>query len=346
MTHRQALSAETAPRNDQRNRILDAARKAVAAHGLAGLDADEVGRTAGVPASAVVRHFPTRRCLFETAATAPLDTYAQHVARVGRKLADADRTERFELCYDLHRELFQVMQQTAPLLTAALAHGGDAGHALYRDCLRTTLDALRAAIEVAASGWSYQDGDAEIISVMSLGTYLWLALLGEFGEQTADTDQMARRFLAFVMRAHEVAPPPADLPAETVPPEPDQIITDEVWAVLSPHLPAATGRGQRWRDHHLMLEAVAWKCSTDLPWRCLPTRFGPWQTVWKRAQRWQADGTWSRLVDAVAQAPDTVRAQCEWMCALVVPGPSGALTASFRKTIPVPDSPGRQLLSP
>lgn len=42
------------------------------------------------------------------------------------------------------------------------------------------------------------------------------------------------------------------------------------------------------------------KFRTGLPWRDLPERFGPWQTVNGRFDRWAADGTFDRLL-AVAQ---------------------------------------------
>jgi transposase len=43
---------------------------------------------------------------------------------------------------------------------------------------------------------------------------------------------------------------------------------------------------------------------TGVPWRDLPARYGPWETVDKRFARWQADGTW-------AQIEATLRAQAD-----------------------------------
>ncbi len=64
-------------------------------------------------------------------------------------------------------------------------------------------------------------------------------------------------------------------------------------------LPAGRARG-RWRDHRQVLEGIVFKFRTGLPWRDLPERFGPWQTVHGRFARWAADGTFDRLF-AVAQ---------------------------------------------
>ena len=38
---------------------------------------------------------------------------------------------------------------------------------------------------------------------------------------------------------------------------------------------------------------------TGCPWRDLPERFGPWQTVWKRHARFSKDGTWDQILAAL-----------------------------------------------
>lgn len=53
------------------------------------------------------------------------------------------------------------------------------------------------------------------------------------------------------------------------------------------------------------------KFRTGLPWRDLPERFGPWQTVHGRFARWAADSTFDRLL-AVAQT----RAEVDWLVAI------------------------------
>jgi transposase len=32
------------------------------------------------------------------------------------------------------------------------------------------------------------------------------------------------------------------------------------------------------------------------PWRDVPARYGPWQTVYGLFRRWQRDGTWARIL--------------------------------------------------
>jgi transposase len=81
------------------------------------------------------------------------------------------------------------------------------------------------------------------------------------------------------------------------------VFSDELWAVIEPVLPSDVGRrGQRWSDHRMILEGIAWRFRVGAPWRDLPATFGPWQTVWKRHYRWSVDGTYARVFLAVQQA--------------------------------------------
>jgi putative transposase len=80
------------------------------------------------------------------------------------------------------------------------------------------------------------------------------------------------------------------------------VISDELWAVLEPVLPACGGRrGRPWNDHRLTLEAISWRFRTGAPWRDLPAEFGCWQSVWERHRRWSTDGTYAAMF-AAAQA--------------------------------------------
>lgn len=61
-----------------------------------------------------------------------------------------------------------------------------------------------------------------------------------------------------------------------------------------------------------MIEAIAWRYRTGSPWRDLPESFGPWQTAWKRLDRWSGDGTWERLVQHVQGDADAA-AELDWV---------------------------------
>lgn len=93
------------------------------------------------------------------------------------------------------------------------------------------------------------------------------------------------------------------------------VISDAAWARLEPLLPDRTPRrGGRWRDHREVLEAIAWKYRTGAPWRALPERFGPWQSVYDRHVRWSGDGTYDRLLAAAHTAADAA-GELDWLVA-------------------------------
>jgi transposase len=71
-------------------------------------------------------------------------------------------------------------------------------------------------------------------------------------------------------------------------------LTDQEWERLAPLLPAMTPRrGGRWRDHRQVLNGILFRTRTGVPWRDVPDRYGPWETLYKRFARWQTDGTWA-----------------------------------------------------
>lgn len=61
-----------------------------------------------------------------------------------------------------------------------------------------------------------------------------------------------------------------------------------------------------------MIDGVLWRLRTGAPWRDLPERYGPRQTVYERFTRWEADGTWARLLEHV-QVRDDAIGRVEWM---------------------------------
>jgi transposase len=74
------------------------------------------------------------------------------------------------------------------------------------------------------------------------------------------------------------------------------VLTDVQWARIEPLLPSSDGqRGRPFRDHRQVVEGIVFRYRTGVPWRDLPQRFGPWQTVWKRHRRFSTDGTWDRI---------------------------------------------------
>ena len=73
-------------------------------------------------------------------------------------------------------------------------------------------------------------------------------------------------------------------------------LTDEQWELLSEHLPKLRGKPA---DDRLFLDAVIFVARTGIPWRDLPGRFGNWNSVWRRFDRWSERGVWEDLFEAV-----------------------------------------------
>src|SRR5919197_3894488 len=82
--------------------------------------------------------------------------------------------------------------------------------------------------------------------------------------------------------------------------------TDQAWTAIQPLLPSTACPGGQWADHRRVVNGIFWKLSTGVPWRDLPERYGPWQTCYERFRRWQADGTWQRLLAHAQTRSDAV----------------------------------------
>ena len=54
----------------------------------------------------------------------------------------------------------------------------------------------------------------------------------------------------------------------------------------------------------MILNAMFWILATGAPWRDLPARYGPWETVYSRFARWQREGRWARIVATLREQAD------------------------------------------
>lgn len=88
-------------------------------------------------------------------------------------------------------------------------------------------------------------------------------------------------------------------------------LTNAEWGRLEPLLPRGGARGGRWSEHRRVINGVLFRARTGVPWRDLPERFGPWETVYKRHRRWSADGTWDMLLARV-QAAENAEGRIDW----------------------------------
>ncbi|WP_406466150.1 transposase [Streptomyces sp. NBC_00111] len=54
-------------------------------------------------------------------------------------------------------------------------------------------------------------------------------------------------------------------------------LSDAEWERLRPLLPVSNGRCGRWRDHRPVIDGILHRVRTDVHWRDLSERYGPWK---------------------------------------------------------------------
>ena len=82
-------------------------------------------------------------------------------------------------------------------------------------------------------------------------------------------------------------------------------LTDQQWEQIRPHLPGQKHHpGKTAQDNLLFVNAVFWIAKTGAPWRDLPERFGIWNSVFQRYNRWCKRRVWQRILEALGGDPD------------------------------------------
>jgi transposase len=81
-------------------------------------------------------------------------------------------------------------------------------------------------------------------------------------------------------------------------------LTDEQWAVVDPLIirpaPRADGKGRPRQDDRALLNGMIWILRTGAPWADLPDRYPPYQSVHRRFQEWVDNGSFERILTALA----------------------------------------------
>ena len=111
-----------------------------------------------------------------------------------------------------------------------------------------------------------------------------------------------------------------------------QLVSDELWAVIAPLLPAERKKPKGGRPripNRAVLTGILLVLATGLPWEQLPPEMGcgSGMTCWRRLRDWQKAGIWDRLhvllLERLSQAD-----QLDWSRASLdagsVPAPGGA----------------------
>ncbi len=86
-------------------------------------------------------------------------------------------------------------------------------------------------------------------------------------------------------------------------------ISETDWERIEDLLPGRAGHpGVTAADNRLFVNAIFWIARTGAPWRDLPERFGHWNSVFQRFNRWAKKGVWGRVMDTLGQDADL-----EWL---------------------------------
>lgn len=82
-------------------------------------------------------------------------------------------------------------------------------------------------------------------------------------------------------------------------------LSDVQWLAIRDLLPGKKrDPGRTGANNRRFVDAVLWIARTGAPWRDLPSRFGPWNSVFQRYNRWCKRGVWKRVFEALGGDPD------------------------------------------
>ena len=72
------------------------------------------------------------------------------------------------------------------------------------------------------------------------------------------------------------------------------------WEILKPLLaPKEQSTGRPRRDLYTIVSAIYYVLRTGIPWRDLPSSYGPWQTVYHYHNQWAKDGSLDHIRHAL-----------------------------------------------
>lgn len=79
-------------------------------------------------------------------------------------------------------------------------------------------------------------------------------------------------------------------------------ITNEQWEAIKDVVPGKEDDpGRTAADNRLFVNAVLYVLKTGIPWADLPERYGKHNSVWRRFDRWCANGTWKKIFQVLGE---------------------------------------------
>ncbi|MEM3662723.1 MAG: transposase [Sulfolobales archaeon] len=71
------------------------------------------------------------------------------------------------------------------------------------------------------------------------------------------------------------------------------------WEYIKPLLPKPAETGRRRADGRRTINAILFVLKTGIPWNDLPSEYGDDVSAWRRLKRWEKDGVWKSIMDAL-----------------------------------------------
>lgn len=77
-------------------------------------------------------------------------------------------------------------------------------------------------------------------------------------------------------------------------------LTDAQWALLAPFIPPLSPEAAYYKhERREIITAILYVLRSGCPWRMLPRDFPAWGTVYDYFRRWQRQGVWDRVLEAL-----------------------------------------------
>lgn len=78
-------------------------------------------------------------------------------------------------------------------------------------------------------------------------------------------------------------------------------LNDQQWEYIKPLLPKPAKTGRHRADDRRTIDAILFVLKTGIPWNDLPSEYGDDVTAWRRLKRWEKEGVWKSVMDAMVR---------------------------------------------
>jgi len=76
-------------------------------------------------------------------------------------------------------------------------------------------------------------------------------------------------------------------------------LSDGEWELIRPLLPPRAKTGRPRADDRMVLNGILYVLVTGCRWMDIPRRYCHYSTAWRRLKRWQKEGVWAQILEAL-----------------------------------------------